>query len=57
MNSDLVETKNHTLEETAAIFDGKLATEKIVDSAAAQVGVAASHVSDEKGSNEFVEKA
>jgi hypothetical protein len=57
MNSDLVETKNHTLEETAAIFDGELATEKIVDSAATQAGVAASHMSDEKGSNEFVEKA
>ncbi|KAJ7915248.1 general substrate transporter [Mycena leptocephala] len=35
----LVETKNHTLEETAAIFDGEGVTEKIVDSAATQAGV------------------
>ncbi|KAJ7469653.1 hexose transporter [Mycena latifolia] len=53
----LVETKNHTLEETAAIFDG--ATEKIADSAATHVvgkdgGVMGG---DEKGSSEFVEKA
>ncbi|KAF7360978.1 MFS domain-containing protein [Mycena sanguinolenta] len=35
----LVETKNHTLEETAAIFDGESAREKIVDSAAALAGM------------------
>ncbi|KAJ6560074.1 hexose transporter [Mycena capillaripes] len=35
----LVETKNHTLEETAAIFDGEGVTEKIVDSATTQAGV------------------
>ncbi|KAJ7659099.1 general substrate transporter [Mycena polygramma] len=55
----LVETKGHTLEETAAIFDGKAATEKIADSAVAQVEVAkdvAGVPSEEKGSNEFVEK-
>ncbi|KAJ7128534.1 general substrate transporter [Mycena epipterygia] len=54
----LVETKNHTLEETAAIFDG--ATEKIADSAATHVDAAkhtGSDTGEEKGSTEFVEKA
>ncbi|KAJ6546213.1 general substrate transporter [Mycena vulgaris] len=53
----LVETKNHTLEETAAIFDG--ATEKIADSAATHAGVAkdvGGFTGDEKGSTEFSEK-
>ncbi|KAJ7457518.1 hexose transporter [Mycena galericulata] len=55
----LVETKNRTLEETAAIFDGEAATEKIADSAATHAGVAgvARDASNEKGSAEFVEKA
>ncbi|KAF7334658.1 MFS domain-containing protein [Mycena venus] len=47
----LVETKNHTLEETAAIFDGEGAKEKIADSAAAHAGVAkdvGSHTSGKK---------
>ncbi|KAJ7106317.1 hexose transporter [Mycena epipterygia] len=35
----LIETRNHTLEETAAIFDGEGVTEKIVDAAATQAGV------------------
>ncbi|KAJ7076584.1 hexose transporter [Mycena belliarum] len=53
----LLETKNHTLEETAAIFDG--ATEKIADSAAMNMGGATeadAGRADEKGSSEFVEK-
>ncbi|KAJ7149668.1 hexose transporter [Mycena filopes] len=53
----LVETKNHTLEETAAIFDGLGATEKIVGSAAGAVKDGAAHNNDEKASTEFVEKA
>ncbi|KAJ6589523.1 general substrate transporter [Mycena capillaripes] len=52
----LVETKNHTLEETAAIFDGEEAKEKLADSAATHAGVVGSPTSDDKGSNEFVEK-
>ncbi|KAJ6518224.1 hexose transporter [Mycena vitilis] len=54
----LVETKGHTLEETAAIFDGKAATEKIADSAVARGEVTKNVpvVNEEKGSNEFVEK-
>ncbi|KAJ7676395.1 general substrate transporter [Mycena rosella] len=51
----LVETKNHTLEETAAIFDG--ATEKIADSAATNLGGAKNASGEEKGSSEFLEKA
>ncbi|KAJ7822003.1 hypothetical protein B0H14DRAFT_3471060 [Mycena olivaceomarginata] len=35
----LVETKNHALEKTAAIFDSEGVTEKIADSAARQAGV------------------
>ena len=31
--SDLIETKNRTLEETAALFDGQDATQHIVDAA------------------------
>ncbi|KAK7018321.1 MFS domain-containing protein [Favolaschia claudopus] len=56
----LVETKNHTLEETAAIFDGEDAREKIVGSAATHVGLgkgAEENGGDEKGSTEFVEIA
>ncbi|KAJ6479564.1 general substrate transporter [Mycena sanguinolenta] len=62
----LVETKNHTLEETAAIFDGDGATEKIVDSAAAQAGMGVvkqagrgdteSNKNGEKERSEFVQK-
>ncbi|KAJ7176334.1 general substrate transporter [Mycena crocata] len=57
----MVETKNHTLEETAAIFDGEDIQEKIADSAAAHAGVAKDsdgkgELRDEKGSSEFVEK-
>ncbi|KAJ6626175.1 hexose transporter [Mycena sp. CBHHK59/15] len=54
----LIETKNHTLEETAAIFDGKARTEQIVDSAAAHARVMkelGGDVSTEKGSAEHVE--
>ncbi|KAJ7610457.1 hypothetical protein FB45DRAFT_942522 [Roridomyces roridus] len=54
----LVETKNHTLEETAAIFDGMGASEKIAGDAAAHAGVGGaepeSKRSDEKGSTEYV---
>ncbi|KAK7018306.1 MFS domain-containing protein [Favolaschia claudopus] len=57
----LVETKNHTLEETATIFDGEDAREKIVGTAATHAGMAAKGVEDqgeeEKGSTEFVEIA
>jgi len=35
----VVETKNRTLEETAALFDGEEATEQIVHTAAEQAGV------------------
>ncbi|KAJ7909638.1 hexose transporter [Mycena leptocephala] len=35
----VIETKNRTLEETAAIFDGEDATDQIVHSAAVQAGV------------------
>jgi len=35
----VVETKNRTLEETAALFDGEAATEQIVHTAAEQAGV------------------
>ncbi|KAJ7723620.1 hexose transporter [Mycena maculata] len=55
----LVETKNHTLEETAAIFDGVGATEQLADLAATHAGVVvvgADQV-DEKGSSELVDKA
>nr|GAT49251.1 predicted protein [Mycena chlorophos] len=59
----LVETKNRTLEETAALFDGVGATEKIAASAAAQAGGMMekggidTSKDDEKGSTEFVEVA
>jgi len=45
----VVETKNRTLEETAALFDGDSATEKIVGTAAAHAGVMhdIKHVKDE----------
>ncbi|KAJ7610394.1 hypothetical protein FB45DRAFT_761363, partial [Roridomyces roridus] len=36
----VIETKNRTLEETAAMFNGTDAAEHIVDAAAAQAGVA-----------------
>ncbi|KAJ7075293.1 general substrate transporter [Mycena belliarum] len=35
----VIETKNHTLEETAALFDGVRATEQIADTAAENAGV------------------
>ncbi|KAF8172224.1 hexose transporter [Mycena galopus ATCC 62051] len=35
----VIETKNRTLEETAALFDGEAATEQIVHTAAEQAGV------------------
>jgi hypothetical protein len=53
----VIETKNRTLEETAAIFDGDSATEQIVTSAAVHAGVThdiggekLSDVQDEKAS-------
>jgi hypothetical protein len=55
-----VETKNHTLEETAAIFDGEVAREKITDLALTQAGVVnqvGNPTSDDKGSVECVEKS
>ncbi|KAJ7238290.1 hexose transporter [Mycena haematopus] len=60
----LVETKNHTLEETAAIFDGEDAREKIVDTAAAHAGIGGlnkvgagdKESTGEKDVVEFVEK-
>jgi hypothetical protein len=36
---DVIETKNRTLEETAAVFDGVDATEQITAAAAALAGV------------------
>jgi hypothetical protein len=56
---DLVETKNHTLEETAAIFDGEGAIARIAGSAAAHANVARNRGvvrSDEKKSKELGEK-
>ncbi|KAK6988137.1 general substrate transporter [Favolaschia claudopus] len=57
----LVETKNHTLEETAAIFDGEDARENIVGAAATHAGMAtkgAEHQGEEeKESTEIVEIA
>lgn len=55
-----METKNHTLEETAAIFDGEVAREKIVDFALTQAGVVnevGNTMSGDKGSVECVEKS
>ncbi|KAF7334610.1 Lactose permease [Mycena venus] len=48
----VIETKNRTLEETAAIFDG--ATDQIVDSAAAQAGVVHDLVGEEKGGSDML---
>jgi hypothetical protein len=45
--SVVIETKNRTLEETAAIFDGEDATDQIVHSAAVQAGVT-HDIGDEK---------
>lgn len=49
----IIETKNLTLEETAALFDG--ATEQIVDTAAVQAGVThdINDLEDEKSSGSF----
>ncbi|KAJ7635890.1 general substrate transporter [Mycena rosella] len=44
----VIETKNRTLEETAAIFDGTSATEQIATSAAVQAGVTHDLGGDEK---------
>ncbi|KAF8131328.1 hexose transporter [Mycena galopus ATCC 62051] len=55
----LVEPKNHTLEETAAIFDGEGARERIVGSAVTHTGAVKElerHTSGDKESNELVEK-
>ena len=49
----MIETKNRTLEETAALFDGEEALEQIAHEAAANTGVADEirDDADEKGSN------
>jgi sugar porter (SP) family MFS transporter len=52
----VVETKNRTLEETAALFDGDQATEQISAAAAQHAGVA-HEVRDEKSSGSFHEQA
>ncbi|KAK7017664.1 lactose permease [Favolaschia claudopus] len=49
----VIETKNRTLEETAALFDG--ATDEIVDSAAAHAGVTDDLVGEEKGSESHID--
>ncbi|KAJ7064693.1 hexose transporter [Mycena amicta] len=57
----VIETKNRTLEETAAIFDGDSATEKIVADAAAHAGVkhdiGIAHDDDDEKVDESQEKA
>jgi len=53
----VIETKNRTLEETAALFDGDEATENLVNAAThANVAHAGKHTdsTDEKGSTEYV---
>ncbi|KAF8887527.1 hexose transporter [Infundibulicybe gibba] len=50
----VIETKNRTLEETAALFDGAEVTEQIAEQAAHQAHVA-HDVSDEKSSGSFHE--
>lgn len=52
----IIETKNRTLEETAALFDGDEATEQIVQQAAAHTGIGADIREDvsEKGSSSYV---
>ncbi|KAF5381387.1 hypothetical protein D9615_008322 [Tricholomella constricta] len=51
----VIETKNRTLEETAALFDGDSATEQIAATAAEQADVA-HDVKDEKTSGSFQEQ-
>ncbi|KAF7291135.1 MFS domain-containing protein [Mycena indigotica] len=51
----LIETKNRTLEETAAIFDGEVATEKLVDAATKHAGVVHDMIEDEKASERKAE--
>ncbi|KAJ7876724.1 hexose transporter [Mycena olivaceomarginata] len=57
----VIETKNRTLEETAALFDGTEATEQIVATAATHAGVTHDlgdeKVIDEKGSSESVARS
>lgn len=58
LKSVVIETKNRTLEETAALFDGDEVTEQIAGIAAQQAGV--THdigVTDEKSSGSFHEQA
>lgn len=59
--ADVIETKNRTLEETAALFDGTDATEQIVATAATHAGVTHDlgdeKVIDEKGSSESVARS
>lgn len=52
----VIETKNRTLEETAALFDGDSATAQIAATAAQQAGVT-HDVKDEKSSGSFHEQA
>ena len=47
----IVETKNRTLEETAAIFDGDEMVNKIAASGGHEIRE--DHVSDEKGSDSY----
>ncbi|KAJ7195580.1 general substrate transporter [Mycena haematopus] len=53
----VVETKNRTLEETAALFDGEQATEQIVHTAAANAGVMHELGADEKEVDEKASSA
>ncbi|KAJ7185220.1 hexose transporter [Mycena filopes] len=53
----VIETKNRTLEETAAIFDGEDATDQIVGTAATQAGVTHDLGVDEKHTDGMDEKA
>lgn len=51
----VIETKNRTLEETAALFDGEEALEKIAHEAAAHTGVELREDTEKGSSSSFHE--
>ncbi|OJT06916.1 hypothetical protein TRAPUB_2236 [Trametes pubescens] len=52
----LVETKNRTLEETAALFDGEDTADHLAEHAAINAGISDSHSDREKGSTEEIKE-
>lgn len=50
----VIETKNRTLEETAALFDGEDAVEQISGHVGGTTGVVRDDSSDEKGYDSYV---